>query len=48
MKMHQAGMCSSDVGGVLRMFSKSLTDAEIESLAHYSASLGSQPSEVKP
>lgn len=40
MKMYKAGMRTSDVGGVMRMFSKPLTDKEIEALAHYYASLG--------
>lgn len=42
MKMYRAGMRTSDVGGVMRLFSKGLTDAEIEALAHHYASLGSK------
>jgi len=42
MQMYKTGMRTSDVGGVMRMFSKSLTDAEITALAHYYASLGSK------
>jgi cytochrome c553 len=40
MRMYKQGMRTSDVGGVMRMFSKSLTDADIQALAHYYASLG--------
>ncbi len=40
MQMYRAGMRSSDVGGMMRTFAKPLTDAEIEALAHYYASLG--------
>lgn len=42
MQMYKAGMRTSDVGGVMRMFSKGLTEAEITALAHYYASLGSK------
>jgi cytochrome c553 len=42
MKMYRDGMRTSDLGGVMRMFAKPLTDAEIEALAHYYASLGSK------
>lgn len=42
MKMYRAGMRTSDVGGVMRMFAKPLTDKEIVALAHYYASLGSK------
>ena len=42
MQMYKAGMRTSDVGGVMRMFSKGLTDTEITALAHYYASLGSK------
>lgn len=40
MQMYKQGMRSSDVGGVMRMYSKSLSDKEIQALAHYYASLG--------
>jgi len=40
MKMYRDGMRSSDVGGVMRNLSKSLTDDEIAALAHYYASKG--------
>jgi cytochrome c553 len=40
LRMYKQGMRTSDVGGVMRMYSKSLTDAEIQALAHYYASLG--------
>lgn len=40
MKMYKAGMRTSDVGGVMRMFARNLTDAEITALAHHYASLG--------
>lgn len=43
MKMYKQGMRTSDVGGVMRMFAKPLTDQEIEALAHYYANLGSKP-----
>ncbi|MEW6679057.1 MAG: c-type cytochrome [Pseudomonadota bacterium] len=43
MQMYKAGMRSSDVGGVMRMFAKNLTEKEIQALAHYYASLGSVP-----
>lgn len=43
MQMYKTGMRTSDVGGVMRMFSKPLTQREIEALAHYYASLGSKP-----
>jgi cytochrome c553 len=42
MQMYKTGMRTSDVGGVMRMFSKPLTEREIEALAHYYASLGSK------
>ncbi|MEW6415734.1 MAG: c-type cytochrome [Pseudomonadota bacterium] len=42
MQMYKAGMRTSDVGGVMRMFAKPLTDSEIQALAHYYASLGRQ------
>ncbi len=40
MKMYRTGMRTSDVGGIMRMFSQSLKDSEIEALAHHYASLG--------
>lgn len=40
MQMYKQGMRTSDVGGVMRLFSKPLSDKEIEALAHYYASLG--------
>jgi cytochrome c553 len=43
MRMYKQGMRTSDVGGIMRLFSKPLTDAEIQALAHYYASLGSKP-----
>jgi cytochrome c553 len=42
MQMYKAGMRTSDVGGVMRMFAKNLNDKEIAALAHYYASLGSK------
>lgn len=42
MQMYKAGMRTSDVGGVMRMFAKPLTDSEIQALAHYYASMGRQ------
>ncbi|TSA20869.1 MAG: cytochrome c4 [Betaproteobacteria bacterium] len=42
MQMYKAGMRTSDVGGVMRMFAKGLTTSEITALAHYYASLGSK------
>lgn len=42
MHMYRAGMRTSDVGGVMRMFAKNLTDKEITALGHYYASLGSK------
>ncbi|MEW5789155.1 MAG: c-type cytochrome [Pseudomonadota bacterium] len=44
MKMYKQGMRTSDVGGVMRMFARPLSDAEITSLAHYYAGLGSRGS----
>ncbi len=41
MQMYRTGMRTSDVGGVMRMFAKNLTDKEITALAHYYANLGS-------
>ncbi len=40
MRMYRQGMRTSDVGGVMRLFAKGLSDAEIVALAHYYASLG--------
>ncbi|MGF1548326.1 MAG: c-type cytochrome [Thiotrichales bacterium] len=40
MQMYRSGMRTSDVGGMMRMFANPLSDAEIEALAHYYASLG--------
>ncbi len=48
MTMYKQGMRTSDVGGVMRMYSKSLTEAEIKALAHYYASLGSKAGAPKP
>lgn len=48
MRMYKQGMRTSDVGGVMRMYSKSLTDAEIRALAHYYAGLGGKPDTVRP
>lgn len=42
MRMYKQGMRTSDVGGVMRMYAKSLSDTEIQALAHYYASLGSR------
>jgi len=42
MQMYRAGMRTSDVGGVMRMFARNLSDREIAALAHYYASLGSK------
>jgi cbb3-type cytochrome c oxidase subunit III len=48
MTMYKQGMRTSDVGGVMRMYSKSLTEAEIKALAHYYASLGRTAGSPKP
>ncbi|MGF1644239.1 MAG: c-type cytochrome [Thiotrichales bacterium] len=40
MQMYRAGMRTSDVGGLMRLFAAPLSDSEIEALAHYYASLG--------
>jgi cytochrome c553 len=42
MQMYKAGMRTSDIGGVMRMFAKNLSDRDITVLAHYYASLGSR------
>lgn len=43
MTMYRDDMRASDMGGMMRMVAKPLTDAEIKALAHYYASLGSKP-----
>lgn len=48
MQMYKTGMRTSDVGGVMRMFAKPLTEKEIQALAHYYASLGDKRTLAQP